>query len=128
MNSQAREKALLRSEVNKAWKTVGALVAVLREYARIANAEIDRLGEELAEEGRASADLRAQLKLEQQQLAVHESWNHSSREAVLFAKKRKQFQIRRDGVSHTLRAGAVPAVSEPEAYRIQKTRRTQDAS
>lgn len=82
MDSQEREKMLLRNEVIKAWNVIGTLVAVLHEYSEIANVEIDRLGEELAAERRTSADLRAQLNLAQQQLAVHENWNYSSSEST----------------------------------------------
>lgn len=61
------------------------LVEVLGLHLRIANAEMDVPGEELAREKGTAVDRAARRKTAQQQLSVHWSRNRSSEEAVLFA-------------------------------------------
>ncbi len=84
------EKLILQAELRRAWGVADCLIGVVATCLGL----VDSLRGRLAQKTRENDDLKKEIVKLKRMLSVHESWNHSSREAVLFAKKRKEFQRR----------------------------------
>ncbi len=87
------EKLILQAELRRAWGVADCLIGVVATCVGL----VDSLRDRLAQKTMENDGLKKEITNLKRMLSVHESWNHSSREAVLFAKKRKEFQRRADG-------------------------------
>ncbi len=106
------EKLILQTELRRAWGVADCLIGVVATCLGL----VDSLRGRLAQKTRENDDLKKEIVKLKRMLSVHESWNHSSREAVLFAKKRKEFQ-RRAGAGTGGDGGEEDGSASPDGKR-----------
>ncbi len=98
MDSRTRQIILLRGEVARVWGIADDWKRRYEDHAAASGAEMGRLRRTIEWQNAAIADLKQQLKQCRQELAVHENYNNSTRDARLYAKKRREFhkQLKQD--------------------------------
>ena len=91
MDSRTRQIALLRSEVARVWRIADDWKRKYQDHAAMSGAEMGRLHCTIEQQNATIADLEQQLRQCRQELAVHENYNNSTRDARLYAEKRRKF-------------------------------------
>ncbi len=113
MTPPKSEKLILQAELRRAWGVVDCLIGVVAMCLGL----VDSLRDRLAQKTMENDDLKKEVASLKRMLSVHESWNHSSRETVLFAKKRKEFQRMADGGTCRAEGGSSSSSSARPAGR-----------